>query len=37
MAKITNQMLNGRDMLTDEQYHVTRKHGTERAFMGPMG
>ncbi|MEL7430318.1 MAG: peptide-methionine (R)-S-oxide reductase MsrB, partial [Pseudomonadota bacterium] len=21
--------------LTEEQYHVTRKHGTERAFTGP--
>lgn len=23
-----------REQLTDEQYHVTRKHGTERAFTG---
>ena len=23
-----------RDMLSDEQYRVTRKHGTERAFTG---
>ena len=22
--------------LTDEQYHVTREHGTERAFTGPF-
>ena len=24
-----------RSELTDEQYHVTRQHGTERAFSGP--
>ncbi len=24
-----------REMLTDEQYRVTRRHGTERAFSGP--
>ena len=24
-----------REQLTDEQYRVTRKHGTERAFTGP--
>ena len=24
-----------REQLTAEQYHVTRKHGTERAFTGP--
>ena len=23
-----------REMLSDEQYRVTRKHGTERAFTG---
>jgi peptide-methionine (R)-S-oxide reductase len=25
-----------REQLTPEQYHVTRKHGTERAFTGPF-
>ena len=25
-----------REQLTDEQYHVTRKHGTERAFSGRL-
>lgn len=24
-----------REQLTEEQYHVARKHGTERAFTGP--
>jgi peptide-methionine (R)-S-oxide reductase len=24
-----------RDQLTNEQYHVAREHGTERAFSGP--
>ena len=24
-----------REILTDEQYRVTRRHGTERAFTGP--
>ena len=24
------------EQLTEEQYHVTRKHGTERAFSGRL-
>ena len=25
-----------REQLTEEQYHVTRKHGTEQAFSGRL-
>jgi len=35
MAKIEKTNKEWRDMLTPEQYRVTREHGTERAFTGP--
>lgn len=36
MAKITKSDAEWKDQLTDEQYRVTRKHGTERAFTGDL-
>ena len=35
MAKISKSEEEWRAQLTPEQFHVTRKHGTERAFTGP--
>ena len=34
MAKMTKSDAEWKSMLTDEQFKVTRKHGTERAFSG---
>jgi len=35
MPKITKTDQEWREQLTKEQYNITRKHGTERAFTGP--
>jgi len=35
MVKINKTEAEWRERLTTEQFHVTREHGTERAFTGP--
>jgi peptide-methionine (R)-S-oxide reductase len=35
MQRITKTDAEWRAQLTDEEYRITRKHGTERAFTGP--
>ena len=35
MEKVTKTEAEWKQSLTPEQYNVTRKHGTERAFTGP--
>lgn len=35
MQKITKSDAEWRAQLTDEEYRITRRHGTERAFTGP--
>ena len=34
--KITKTDAEWRDILTEEQFYVTREHGTERAFTGAL-
>ena len=34
-SRIVKSETEWREQLTPEQYHVTREHGTERAFTGP--
>jgi peptide-methionine (R)-S-oxide reductase len=35
VEKVKKSETEWREQLTPEQYHVTREHGTERAFTGP--
>ena len=35
MTKVNKTESEWKELLTPEQFHITRKHGTERAFTGP--